>query len=102
MYIPISTRDRSSGYFTWEAKEEKEMNRLLHGVDSIVVLFNSVNLGEKKINRKTRRIHIGSAVAIDENAKIYSVVRRKSELIIDTQVTAPIADGRISETKTSA
>jgi len=83
--IPITEKGRDSGYLTWPAVQEYNMNILLKGLDSVRLQFSDTDLGVKKINRKTRRIAIGPAhtKALDVSARTYKLSRRGDTLVIE-------------------
>jgi len=85
MLIPVSDKGLASGFLTWEAKHEKDIHLLLRGLDAVHIVYQGVDLGLKKINRKTRRIHLGDSHQASPNLRHHRLTRRKDTLIIDLE-----------------
>lgn len=82
MLVPISEKSHLSGYLTWGQAQEKDINLFLRGLDSVYLFFQNEDRGVKKINRKTRRIHLGETKTIELGIKNYRLVRRGESLIV--------------------
>lgn len=59
MILPITKSARRFGYVIWNRKNEPEIKKLLGERNSIAVIFNGFQIGEKKIDWKYHRISLG-------------------------------------------
>lgn len=82
MVIPISDKVHQSGFLSWDAIHEKDIHILLRGLDSVHLFFQGADLGSKKINRKTRKIHMGPQDPVAPEFKSYKLVRRGDSLLV--------------------
>ncbi len=57
--IPMSERSKKYGYVFWGKRADSQIESLLKEKQKISVKFNGVDLGEKNIDWKHRRISLG-------------------------------------------
>lgn len=59
MHIPISDRARRFGYIIWPKALDEEVAKTLRDKARIRVVFEGLDVGEKSIDWKHRRISVG-------------------------------------------
>lgn len=57
--LPITNRCRKYGYLVWPKRQDEEVESVLRRQENIRVIFQSKDLGEKRIDWKYRRISLG-------------------------------------------
>ena len=57
--IAISDRARKYGYIIWPKKQDDEVRGLLNQQETVNVVFNDAELGERRVDWKYRRISVG-------------------------------------------
>lgn len=85
--IPISERARRFGYVIWPKALDGGMNDLLSGCERVRVVFNGVDLGEKRLDWPRRRLSVGSSRTRDvpESAKEFVVSLERGALIVHSR-----------------
>ena len=59
MNLPITKSARRFGYVIWSERRNNEVNAILGDIDSVHVVFNGFDLGEKRVDWKYHRISLG-------------------------------------------
>lgn len=57
--IPISERARKYGYVIWPKKLDSQIQELLSGRETVDVVFQNTDVGQRRIGWKYHRISIG-------------------------------------------
>ena len=77
MKLPITKSGRKYGYIIWNLKNSMEMEKMLHGMDSVPIIFNGFVLGQKSIDRRYHRISLGykltRALPLDQTTFILNI-----------------------------
>jgi hypothetical protein len=71
--IPIKDRSRKFGYIYWTKSLDTSAERFFAGRKVVDVVFQGTSIGEKKVDRKNRRVSIGLAKTrvLDESLTHY-------------------------------
>ena len=75
MNIPITKTARQYGYLIWNSKLDMDIEKILGELSSVPILFNDFFLGEKRIDKKYRRISLGYKLtrALKESHDTFSI-----------------------------
>ena len=57
--IPITKSARQFGYIIWTRKLANQIDAILGGASKVHLYFQGIDLGEKRVDRKYRRISVG-------------------------------------------
>jgi hypothetical protein len=57
--IPFSNRSRKFGYLYWQKRDDSRVFSFFGDRDAVVIVFQGYLIGEKRIDRKYRRISLG-------------------------------------------
>ena len=82
--IAISDRARKYGYVIWPKKQDDEVRGLLNQQETVNVIFNQTEIGERRVDWKYRRISVGP-----------SHTRPLAESLLTFRLTCP-ESGRLS------
>jgi len=76
MNLSITKGARQYGYLIWNNKLNKDMEKMLAGLDNVQVRFNGFELGIKNIDRKYHRISLGYKLtrALPADQTMFSVI----------------------------
>ena len=73
--FPISKSARQFGYIIWPPSFNKDFEKELKNAEKVTIVFNGLNIGEKRIDWKYRRISIGYKFtrALPEQVKNFEI-----------------------------
>lgn len=86
--LPITPRARTYGYIFWQKKMEDEIISAFKGKETVTVMLNTKNIGEKSVSYKYRRLSLGPTVLsreIPEDHTIFCIKLRGSTLSVSTK-----------------
>lgn len=84
--VPITNRARRFGYVIWSKQLEQDVERVLQGADRVAVCFMGDDAGEKRVDRKYRRISVGRrrTGALPSSAEMFVLTRADDgRLLVD-------------------
>ena len=86
MDLPISDRARRYGYLIWPKSADEEVHALMAGAQTVEVVFNGSDLGEKRVDWRHRRISIGprKTQSVSTTAKSFHIEFTGQQLRIAT------------------